>query len=110
MLEGNTPWVDSKLINKYTHIKMRVVEFADVKVKESSEGEEGFNTIEEARAELVKRCNKLYESGIDKPLVNYKIDMINLANTTAYEGLEMLVNVKKRRYSNLLYSPFRYRC
>lgn len=95
MLEGNTPWVDSKLINKYTHIKMRVVEFADVKVKESSEGEEGFNTIEEARAELVKRCNKLYESGIDKPLVNYKIDMINLANTTAYEGLEMLVNVKK---------------
>ena len=95
MLEGNTPWVDSPLINKYTHIKMRVVEFSDVKVKESSEDEEGFNTIEEARAELVKRCNKLYEGGIDKPLVNYKIDMINIANTTAYEGLEMLVNVSK---------------
>lgn len=95
MLDGNIPWVDSPLINKYTKPKMRVIEFADVKVKENANDEEGFNTIQEARVELVRRCNKLYEAGIDKPLVNYKIDMINLANTTAYEGLEMLVNVKK---------------
>ncbi|MDB1935145.1 phage tail protein [Clostridium tertium] len=95
MLEGNSPWVDSPLINKYTQIKMRVIEFSDVKVKENSNDEEGFNNIEEARAELIRRCNKLYEGGIDKPTVNYKIDMINIANTTAYEGLEMLVDVKK---------------
>ncbi|WP_291648171.1 phage tail spike protein, partial [Clostridium sp.] len=95
MLEGNFPWVDSPLINKYTQIKMRVIEFSDVKVKENSNDEEGFNNIEEARAELIRRCNKLYEGGIDKPTVNYKIDMINIANTTAYEGLEMLVDVKK---------------
>ncbi|MDU2683492.1 MAG: phage tail spike protein [Clostridium sp.] len=95
MLEGNSPWVDSPLINKYTQIKMRVIEFSDVKVKENSNDEEGFNNIEEARDELIRRCNKLYEGGIDKPTVNYKIDMINIANTTAYEGLEMLVDVKK---------------
>lgn len=95
MLEGNTPWVDSTLINKYTHIKMRVVEFSDVKVKENSEDEEGFNTIKEARTELINRCNKLFEEGIDKPTVNYKIDMINLANTTAYKDLKMLVEVNK---------------
>lgn len=95
MLDGNTPWVDSPLINKYTQPKMRVIEFADVKVKDNTDDEEGFNTIQEARAELVKRCNKLYETGIDKPLVNYKIDIINLANTTAYEGLEMLIKVNK---------------
>lgn len=95
MLEGNTPWVDSPLINKYTKPKMRVIEFSDVKVKESSESEEGFNTIEEARQELIKQCNELYEGGIDKPIVNYKIDMINIGNTTAYENLEMLVNVNK---------------
>ncbi|MDB1956018.1 phage tail protein [Clostridium tertium] len=95
MLEGNSPWVDSLLINKYTQIKMRVIEFSDVKVKENSNDEEGFNNIEEARAELIRRCNKLYEGGIDKPTVNYKIDMINIANTIAYEGLEMLVDVKK---------------
>ena len=95
MLEGNNPYVDSPLINKYTHPKMRVIEFSDVKVKENIEDEEGFNTIAEARAELVKRCNLLYENGIDKPVVNYKIDMINLSNTTAYEDFKMLVNVNK---------------
>ena len=59
MLEGDTPWIDSPLIDKYVNPKMRVVKFDDVKVKESEIDEEGFNTIEEARAELIKRCNKL---------------------------------------------------
>ena len=95
MLEGNTPWIDSPLIKKYEHIKMRVINFSDVKVKENSDDEEGFNTIEEARAELINRCNKLYEEDLDKPTVNYKIDMINLANTTAYKDFKMLVTVNK---------------
>ena len=95
MLDGETPWVDSPLINKYTKPKMRVIEFSDVKVKESSEDEDGFDTIEEARAELIRQCNLLYENDIDKPTVNYKIDMINLANTTAYKDFKMLVEVNK---------------
>ena len=95
MLDGSTPWVDSPLINKYTKPKMRVINFDDVKVKESEADEEGFNTIEEARQELIKRCNKLYEEGIDKPSVNYKIDMINLANTTAYKEYIKLVTVNE---------------
>lgn len=95
MLDGSTPWVDSPLINKYTKPKMRVINFDDVKVKESETDEEGFNTIEEARVELIKRCNKLYEEGIDKPSVNYKIDMINLANTTAYKDYIKLVTVNE---------------
>ena len=95
MLDSSTPWVDSPLINKYTKPKMRVINFDDVKVKESETDEEGFNTIEEARQELIKRCNKLYEEGIDKPSVNYKIDMINLANTTAYKDYIKLVTVNE---------------
>ena len=95
MLDGSTPWVDSPLIKKYIKPKMRVINFDDVKVKESEADEEGFNTIEEARQELVKRCNKLYEEGIDKPSVNYKIDMINLANTTAYKDYIKLVTVNE---------------
>ena len=95
MLDGSTPWVDSPLINKYTKPKMRVINFDDVKVKESETDEEGFDTIEEARAELIKRCNKLYEEGIDKPSINYKIDMINLANTTAYKDYIKLVTVNE---------------
>ena len=95
MLEGNAQWVDSPLINKYTKPKMRVIEFSDIKVKESSDDEEGFDTIEEARAELIKQCNLLFDNGIDKPTINYKIDMINLANTTAYKDFKMLVEVNK---------------
>lgn len=94
MLESNTPWVDSPLINKYIQPKMRVIEFSDIKVKGSSD-EEGFDTIEEARAELIKQCNLLFDNGIDKPVINYKIDMINLANTTAYKDFKMLVEVNK---------------
>ena len=95
MLDGDTKWVDSPLINKYTKPKMRVIEFSDVKVKENSEDEEGFETIEEARVELIKQCNLLFDNGIDKPTINYKIDMINLANTTAYKDFKMLVEVNK---------------
>ena len=95
MLEGNEPWVDSPLILKYTKPKMRVITFSDIKVKENSEDKEGFETIEEARDELIKRCNKLFEEGIDRPAVNYKIDMIDLTNTTEYEKFQMLVNVNK---------------
>lgn len=95
MLDGSTPWVDSPLIKKYTKPKMRVINFDDVKVKEAETDEEGFDTIEEARAELIKRCNKLYEEGIDKPSINYKIDMINLANTTAYKDYIKLVTVNE---------------
>ncbi|WP_051196004.1 phage tail spike protein [Clostridium paraputrificum] len=95
MLDGSTPWVDSPLINKYTKPKMRVINFDDVKVKEAETDEEGFDTIEEARTELIKRCNKLYEEGIDKPSINYKIDMINLANTTACKDYIKLVTVNE---------------
>lgn len=95
MLDGATPWVDSPNINKYANVKERVINFEDIKVKESEEDEEGFNTIEEARAELIRQCNLLYESGIDKPTVNYKIDMIDLSNTTAYKDFKVLVDVKQ---------------
>ena len=94
MLEGDTPWVDSPLINKYTHPRMRVIEFSDVKVK-GDNNTEGFDTIEEARQELIKRCEKLFEEGIDKPLINYKIDMINLANTTYYKDFKDLLKLNE---------------
>ena len=97
MLDGATPWVDSQLLDKYTHPKMRVIEFNDVRVKEdpTNPNEEGFNTVAEARAELRKRCEDLFKGGIDTPIINYKIDMINLANTTAYKDFVGLVTVNK---------------
>lgn len=95
MLDGNTPWIDSPLILKYIHPKMRVIKFDDIKVKEKTDDEEGFATIEEARAEMITRCNKLFENGIDKPTVNYKISIVDLYNTTAYKDYKQLVELNK---------------
>lgn len=95
MLEGNTPWVDSPNINKYANIKTRVINFEDIKVKDSQDDEEGFNTIQEARQALIRRCQELFENGIDKPIINYNIDMINLADTTAYKEFKVLQEVNE---------------
>jgi phage minor structural protein len=93
MLDGPTPYVDSQNINKYANIKTKVIKFDDVKVKENAEDTEGFATIEEARTELINRCNKLFTDGLDKPVVNYKVGMAYLRDTTAYKEYEVLEDV-----------------
>jgi len=95
MLSGSTPWVDSPNINKYVNIKTRVVNFDDVKVKENPEDEEGFNTLVEAQQELIRRCKLLYEGGIDKPTINYKIDMVGLSDTTVYKDFKDLEEISE---------------
>lgn len=97
VLGGNTPYVDSPLIAKYEDVYEKAVEMSDIKVKErtydsdgketTSENAEGFNTIEEARAEMIARCKKLYDEGVDKIKVNYKVKMANLARTKEYKKL-----------------------
>ena len=93
-LDGASPWVDSSNLNKYPHPKMKLVEFSDVRVNDDNY-KDGFKTIEEAREELKKRCQALYTEGIDLPKVNYKIDMINLSNTTYYKDFKDLLTVNK---------------
>lgn len=93
MLEGSAPWVDSPLINKYDHVIRRTVDMGDIKVKGSEADKDGYNTIEEARQAMVDRCNELFKGGIDKPTVNYSVDMLDLSTTTAYENYIQLEKV-----------------
>ena len=93
MLDGITPWVDSPLINKYDHVIRRTVDMGDIKVKESEVDKDGYNTIEEARQAMIDRCNELFKGGIDKPTVNYNVDMLDLSTTTAYENYIQLEKV-----------------
>lgn len=93
MLDGSTPWVDSPLINKYDHVIRRTVDMGDIKVKESEVDKDGYNTIEEARQAMIDRCNELFKGGIDKPTVNYNVDMLDLSTTTAYENYIQLEKV-----------------
>lgn len=92
-LDGDKPWVDSSNINKYAKIKAKVVEMSDIKVKESAEDEEGYNTLAEAQTAMKQRCKELFEGGLDLPVCTYEVAMEDLASTTAYKGYEVLETV-----------------
>ncbi|GAA0069259.1 hypothetical protein UT300003_07820 [Clostridium sardiniense] len=93
MLEGDEPWVDSPLINNYANVKMRVVNYDDVKVKENPDDDEGFETIGEARKELKRRVMADFEKGMDKPLVNYSVQFLDLSKVEAYKEYKVLEEV-----------------
>lgn len=93
-LEGEEPWIDSPLIGRYANPRAAVIKFEDVKLLEDcQEGEEGFSTLELLREELKRRCTKEYENGLDKPKVNYKVDLVEVANTEDYKDYKKLTTI-----------------
>lgn len=93
-LDGDTPWVDSPIIDSYAHVKTRIIQYDDVKLTEdASESENGFGTLELLRAELVRRANLEFENGIDKPKVTLEVDMIDLEKVAGYEDYAVLEKV-----------------
>lgn len=93
-LEGEEPWIDSPLIGSYANPRAVVIKFEDVKLLEDcQEGEEGFSTLELLREELKRRCTKEYENGLDKPKVNYKVDLVEVANTEDYKDYKKLTTI-----------------
>lgn len=93
-LEGEEPWIDSPLIGSYANPRTAVIKFEDVKLLEDcQEGEEGFSTLELLREELKRRCTKEYENGLDKPKVNYKVDLVEVANTEDYKDYKKLTTI-----------------
>ncbi len=99
MIEGEEPWVDSPLIDKYPTIKYRVIKFEDVKMREDAQENDEENGIiicdtkEQLKKELEKKCNEQFDLGLDKPKVTISADMIQLANTTLYEDIQELERV-----------------
>lgn len=95
-LEGKTPWVDSPYILNYPNIHEKVIQFSDVKLKEYED--DGFDTLEEARNELIRKSNVLFsEEGIDKPSINLVIEMQDISKTEEYikDGIARLEEVQK---------------
>lgn len=93
-LEGEEPWIDSPIIGSYANPRVAVIKFEDVKLLEDcQEGEEGFSTLELLREELKRRCTKEYKNGLDKPKVNYKVDLVEVANTEDYKDYKKLTTI-----------------
>lgn len=86
VLGGTTPYVDSSLIANIGVLEDSI-EFSDIKVKENADDTEGFDTRAEAEAEMIKRCKKLYDKGLDKITANYVVKMQDLSKTIEYKRL-----------------------
>ena len=78
-------YVESPLINKYRKVKTDVVKFDYIKVKESPEDEEGYDTLEEAQEALREAAKELFNDGLDKLLYQLDMEVTKLENTLKYE-------------------------
>ncbi|MBX9136679.1 hypothetical protein HCG75_04435 [Clostridium sp. K12(2020)] len=78
-------YVESPLINKYRKVKTDVVKFDHIKVKESPEDEEGYDTLEEAQEALREAARELFNDGLDKLLYQLDLEVTKLENTLKYE-------------------------
>lgn len=87
-------YIDSPLINEYPHPRIGEIKYDDIKVKENPNDEEGFATEAEAFAEMRKRANAEFsENEIDKPVINIKIDFVELKKTTKYKNYIYLQDI-----------------
>lgn len=88
-------YVDSPLINNYPHPKIGEIEYSDIKLKENEDDEDGFDTLEQCYAELRKRANQEFSNNnIDKPIINAKVDFVDLSKTIQYKDYKILTDVK----------------
>lgn len=99
MIEGDEPWIDSSLIDKYPTIRFGVMEFEDIKMREDAQdGDEDdgiivCDTQEELRTALKQKCEEQFDAGVDKPKVTISADIILLEGTDLYEDIQDLVKV-----------------
>ncbi|MGN0026816.1 MAG: phage tail spike protein, partial [Clostridium sp.] len=79
-------YIDSPLIDKYNRIYTSVIKYDDVKVKDEN-NTEGFDTEEEAIAELDRRISEEYsKNSIDKIKASYNINFVQLEKTEQYKN------------------------
>ena len=99
MIEGDAPWVDSELIDKYPIVQYGVMTFEDVKMQadeQESDAENNIvicNTQDELKAALTAKCQEQYAKGLDKPSVSISVDIDLLQNSELYEDVKKLEEI-----------------
>uniref|UniRef100_UPI00259AB50F phage tail spike protein n=1 Tax=uncultured Clostridium sp. TaxID=59620 RepID=UPI00259AB50F len=78
-------YIDSPLIVSYNQIYTSVIKYDDVKVKDEY-NDEGYDTLEQAQAELDRRIEEEFsENDIDKIKASYTINFVQLEKTEEYK-------------------------
>lgn len=99
MIEGNEPWVDSPIIDKYPTAHYGVVTFDDVKMRaDATEDDEEKGTIvcdtqEELEKALREKCMEQFNADVDKPSITIEANMELLQNTEMYDDVKELETV-----------------
>lgn len=87
-------YVESAFIDKYRKAKTDVVKFDYIKVKESPEDEEGYDTLEEAQEALREAAKELFNDGLDKLLYQLDLEVTKLENTLKYEDYKDILTTR----------------
>lgn len=94
---SGTGYVDSENINKYQTIKIATLTFDNVRMKEDAdENAEGLiicNNQKELDVALEKKCKEQFESGLDKPKISIRVDLVLLGNADIYKEYSKLESV-----------------
>lgn len=99
MIEGETPWVDSPIIDKYPTVHYGVITFDDVKMRaDASEDDEANGVIvcdtqEQLEKALTDKCIEQFDAGVDKPSITIEVNMELLQNTELYDDVKELETV-----------------
>lgn len=93
----NQETIDSPNINKYAIVYTKVIEYSNIKLSADAfegDAEAGCiicNTLEDVYTALRERANAEFENGIDLPMVNYEVDIVDLSNCDEYKDIKTLV-------------------
>ena len=96
MIEGEAPWVDSPIIDKYPTVHYGVITFDDVKMRaDASEDDEANGVIvcdtqEQLEKALTDKCIEQFDAGVDKPSITIEVNMELLQNTELYDDVKEL--------------------
>ncbi|EKS8371212.1 phage tail spike protein [Bacillus thuringiensis] len=88
-------YMDSPLINKYPHPKMKVVEFSHIKaaIGDNAKDEDAV-PLEEAYKRLRQAAKDMFEvQKVDQPKATYKVEFQELSQTEEYKDYQILQRV-----------------
>ena len=83
-------YVNSGLIDKYARVHTATIKYDDIKVKDESNSE-GFDTLEQAQEELIKRAKEEFtKKHIDEIFAEYRVNFAHLEKTEEYKNYAVL--------------------
>ena len=79
-------YVESPLINNYTHVKTTSIHYNNIKISEEMTEEEALNALRNS-------ANLEFTNGLDKPLITANVEFIPQQDTQEYKDFKMLERV-----------------